>query len=81
MPWWLIIVAAVALVALSLILMPKPKAPKPDIAKDLDDPTAEAGKPIPVVFGTITVKGLNCLWFGDKSMVTYKVKAGGGKKG
>lgn len=80
MPFWLLIVAVVAAVALSVLFMPKPKAPKPDAAKDLDDPTAEAGRPIPVVFGTLTVKGLNILWFGDKSMATYKVKAGGGGK-
>lgn len=75
MPFWLILVAAVAAVALSLLLMPKPKTPRPDAAKDLDDPTAEAGKPIPVVFGRGTVKGLNVLWYGDKGIATYKVKA------
>lgn len=65
---------AVASVVLSLLLMPKPKTPKPDAAKDLDDPVAEAGKPIPVVFGTITVKGLNVLAFMDKQIHTYKKK-------
>jgi predicted MFS family arabinose efflux permease len=75
MAFWLIILAAVASVALSLLLMPRPKTPKPEAAKDLDDPTAEAGRPIPVVFGTITVKGLNLLWFGEKSLKTSKVKA------
>lgn len=65
---------AIASVVLSLILMPKPKTPKPDAAKDLDNPTAEAGKPIPVVFGTVTVKGLNVLWFGEKQIHTYKKK-------
>jgi hypothetical protein len=57
------------------LLTPKVKTPKPEAAKDLEDPTAEAGRPIPVVFGTITVKGLNVLWFGDKKHITYKVKA------
>lgn len=75
MAWWLIVVAAVASVALSLLLAPKVKAPKPEAAKDLEDPTAEAGRPIPVVFGTITVKGLNLLWYGEKSQNTYKKKA------
>lgn len=75
MPWWLIIVAAVAAVALSVLLMPKAKTPRPEAAKDWEDPTAEAGRPIPVVFGTITVKGLNVLWFGNKAIKTKKVKA------
>lgn len=75
MPWWLIIVAAVVATALSVLLMPKPKAPRPDATKDLENPTAEAGRPIPVPFGTITVKGLNNLWFGDKDSRTYTRKA------
>lgn len=74
MAFW-IIAAAVVAVALSIIFMPKPKRPRPDATKDIDDPVAEAGKPIPVVFGTITVKGLNVLWFGEKRTKTKKVKA------
>jgi hypothetical protein len=80
MPWWLIIVAAAALLAVDLLLMPKAKAHKPDATTDMDNPTAEAGRPIPVVFGTITVKGLNVLWYGDKYTKTKKVSSGGGKK-
>ncbi len=75
MAFWLLLLAAAALVALTLLLAPKPKAPKPEEAKDLENPTAEAGRPIPVVFGTITVKGLNFLWYGDKGILTYKVDA------
>lgn len=75
MAWWLLIAAVVVSVAISFLLRPKVKAPKPDATKDLEDPTAEAGRPIPVVFGTITVKGLNVLWFGNKGQRTYKVKA------
>lgn len=75
MAWWLIVLAAVASVAISLLLAPKIKTPKPEAAKDLEDPTAEAGRPVPVVFGTVTIKGLNLLWYGDKSQRTYKVKA------
>jgi hypothetical protein len=73
--WFIAVAIAVAIAAVAIVLMPKPKTPKPDAAKDLDDPTAEAGRPIPVVFGTITVKGLNNLWFGEKAIVSKKVKA------
>jgi hypothetical protein len=75
MPWWILLAAVVVSVAISFLLRPKIKAAKPEAVTDLEDPTAEAGRPIPVAFGTITVKGLNVLWFGDKTHRTYKVKA------
>jgi hypothetical protein len=75
MPWWILLAAVAVSVAVSILLRPKVKTPKPEAAKDMENPTAEAGRPIPVVFGTITVKGVNVLWYGDKSRRTYKVKA------
>ena len=75
MPFWLLIAAVVALTVINYLITPKPKTPKPDSVKDLDDPTSEAGRPVPVPFGTITIKGLNLLWFGDKGKRTYKVDA------
>lgn len=72
---FVIIGAAILAVALSILFRPKPKKPRPDETKDLENPTAEAGRPIPVVFGTITVKGVNVLWFGEKRTKTKKVKA------
>ena len=41
--------------------------------QDLQTPTAEAGVPVPVVFGTVK-KATNVLWYGDKEVVNYKVK-------
>lgn len=75
MPFWLLIVAAIALTVINYLLTPKPKAPKPDATTDLEDPVTEAGKPVPVPFGTITIKGLNVLWYGDKSVIAKKVSA------
>jgi hypothetical protein len=79
-PVLIAIAAAVAAVVLSLIFMPKPKRQKPDETKDLENPVAEAGMTLPVPFGTIMVKGLNCLWFGDKSFAEYEESVGGGGK-
>lgn len=73
--WFIVVAIAVAIAAVAVVLMPRPKRPKPDALKDYDNPTAEAGRPIPVPFGTITIKGLNVLWFGDKQVRTYKAKA------
>ena len=55
----------VALIVSSLIsyaLAPKPPTPKPASITDFDVPVAEEGRPIPVVFGTVTLTGPNVLW-------------------
>jgi hypothetical protein len=46
-------------------LTPKPPQKKPPGLEDLNFPTAEAGHPIPVVFGTVLVKCPNVVWYGD----------------
>lgn len=73
--WFIWLLVGLALNILAYLLMPRPKTAKPEAAKDMDNPTAEAGRPLPVVFGTITVKGLNVLDFRDKNKHTYKVRA------
>lgn len=75
MAFLVLLAIVVALSVISYLLMPKPKAPKPGSVEDLDNPTAEAGREIPVVFGTITTKGLNVLDFGDKSVFSYKISS------
>lgn len=76
MAFWIIeLIIAVVLMVVSYALMPRPKQNKPDAAKEADNPTAEAGKEIPVLFGTMTIKAPNALDFGDKSIRTYQVKA------
>jgi len=49
------------------LLQPKPKPNKPAEVTEMEGPTAEAGKPIPVIFGDIWVKSPNYLWWGDKT--------------
>ncbi len=73
--FFIMLLVQLALTVLAMVLAPKPKRAKGENAKDLEDPTAEAGRPVPKVFGTITVSGLNVLWFGEKSIRTYEVKA------
>lgn len=58
----------IALNVIGYLLMPKPKQPKPPALEDLEMPTQETGRPIPVVFGTITISGLNILWYGDEDV-------------
>ena len=37
----------------------------PSEIADFDVPTAEEGRPVPVIFGTVRVTGSNVLWYGD----------------
>lgn len=69
------ILVALVLNIVAYLLLPGPKKQKGPAAQDLENPTAEAGRPIPVVFGTVTVKGGNVLWFGNKSTRTVKLRA------
>ncbi len=80
MPWFVSLLIGLALNIIAYLIMPKPKQPKPPAAKDLDSPTAEAGIPIPVIFGTMGVKGLNLGWWGQKKTHEYEKSEGGGKK-
>lgn len=74
-PAWLVALAvSVVLNVASILLTPKAKGPRPEAARELTEPTAEAGKPIPVLFGRKLIRELNVLWYGDKSVRTYKVK-------
>lgn len=76
MVFWLIpVLISLAINIVAYLLAPKPKQAKPEAAQDAEGPTAEAGKPIPVPFGRITIKGLNVLWEGDRSKNSYEVDA------
>ncbi len=66
---------AIAINIVAYVLMPKPKGPKPDAVAQMDNPVAEAGKPVPVPFGTVWMKEPNIIWYGDKRSNTYQVAA------
>lgn len=74
--WQLVFLVALNLLASALA--PKPPKPKPASLTDVDAPTAEADKPIPVVFGTVMLRGPNVVWYGD--LRTKAIKTKGGKK-
>lgn len=69
------VVVAIAISVIAYLLTPKPKPPKPEAARQLEVPTAEAGRPIPVLFGTMTIKDPNILNYGDRAVKEYKVKS------
>lgn len=72
--WVVMLAISLALNVASYILAPKPKSARPDAVKDLEEPTAEAGRPIPVIFGTLELRSPNVLWVGDKSTRQYEIK-------
>ena len=79
MAWFVQLLIGLAINIIAYLIMPKPKPPQPPEVKDLNDPTAEAGRPVPVLFGTITIKGLNILWYGEKGRIMVNQKQGGKK--
>lgn len=74
MSFLVMFVVSLALSFAAYMLAPKPKQPKFEAA-DLKNPTTSAGRPVPVIFGTVTLKSPNVLWYGEKSVKNYKVKA------
>jgi hypothetical protein len=74
--WYLVVIIVAALI--SVALAPKPPEPKPAALSDIDAPTAEEGRPIPVVFGSVLIRGANVVWYGD--LDADPIKKSGGKK-
>lgn len=68
------LLVGLALMVIAFLIMPMPKKEKPPESRDLDNPTAEAGRPIPVVFGTLYVKGGNVIDYMDKGKRDLEVK-------
>lgn len=77
MVWWYIIVFIVALVV-AYSMMPKPQNTPPAGLGDIQTPTAEEGREIPVLFGTRDINGPNVVWYGDLRVDPIRKK--GGKK-
>lgn len=75
---WLYALYFVAALVISYSLSPKPQNAKPAGISDVQLPTAEVGREIPVLFGTRNISGPNVVWYGD--LRTVPVKSSGGKK-
>ena len=56
---------------------PRPSGPEPGGLGDFDVPTAEEGRAIPVVFGTVDLRSPNVVWYGDLSVVPRTTNQGG----
>lgn len=67
------LIIGLTIAVVGYVLMPQPKRAKPPEAQDLEAPTADAGRPIPVVFGTMDVRGLNILWYGELDSYQHEI--------
>lgn len=72
--WLVALIVTVALNVVAYLITPKPKGPKPQAAEQAESPTAEAGKPIPVLFGTARLSETNIIGWWDKSTRQFQVK-------
>lgn len=69
------ILIAIAMQVLAVVLTPKPKGPKPEAVQQAENPTAEAGRPIPKLWGSARISETNVLGYWDKSTRQYQVSA------
>ena len=72
---WPYVVAFVIALVVAYAAMPKPQNAAPAGIGDVQVPTAEEGREIPVLFGTRELRGPNVLWYGDFSAVPIRKKA------
>ena len=68
----LLSLAAIGGTIAAYVLAPKPPKPKEPSLDDIGAPTAEPGRPIPVVFGTVVLQSPNVVWYGDPAYEPVK---------
>lgn len=73
--WAIALIISTALQVLSYVITPRPKAPKPEAAQQAENPTAEAGRPLPKMWGSMRVSATNIIGYWDKTTGTYQVSA------
>lgn len=75
MAFWIQLFLAVAVAIANYFLFGRIKKNKRPEIQDLELPTANAGRPIPKLYGTMAISGLNVLAKADRRTNTFKVKA------
>ena len=73
--FWLVLLLYVATTVIGELLKPKTQKPAAGGLGDFDYPTAQEGRAIPVVYGTVKIKGGNTVWWGDLKVVPIKQSA------
>lgn len=74
--WVNIVILAISLIATAVALQVRPPEQKPASFEDINLPTADEGRPIPVVYGTYLVQAPNVVWWGNPSTEPVRTKSG-----
>lgn len=77
MAFWLVFFLFVGSTVLSALLQKRPKDAQPNSLGDFQVPTAEEGRTIPVIAGTVKMAAPNVVWYGDLDIQPIKKAAGG----
>lgn len=75
---WIAAIIFVAALVISYSMQPKPETRPPAGLDEIQSPTAEVGREIPVLFGRRKFEGPNVVWYGH--LRTLAIKKKGGKK-
>lgn len=62
---WPLVVAFIIALAIAVKSIPKPQTQPPAGLNEIQAPTAEDGREIPVLFGTRDMSGPNIVYYGD----------------
>lgn len=79
LPWLASVAIGFAFQVVGSLFGPKPEEPKKPALKDFEEPTADASRPVPAVFGTVEITGLNALWWGEKNIRKRMITPPSGK--
>lgn len=74
----MLVVALAATVVASILLAPKTQPPAPSALGDFTFPTADEGRAVPIIGGTVKISGGDVVWWGDLQVAPIKVKVKSG---
>lgn len=77
MVWWLALLLFAGTTVLSALLTRRPRDVQPSALGDFTFPTAQEGRAIPIVYGTVKLAAPNVVWYGDLLVSAIKKKSGG----
>jgi hypothetical protein len=73
--FWLVLLLFIATTVIGELLKPKGQKPTAGALGDFNFPTAQEGRAIPYVCGTVKIGGGNTVWWGDLKVVPLKKRA------